>query len=369
LAGCTQGGGGGGSSDEETTESGGDEMTESGGDEMTESGGSDSESETVRAAYVYNGPIGDQGWVASHESARQQLEEKFDWYETETVTELPASEASSVFEDFGERGFDIVEGCTFDYGPVARQVGDDYPDTYFESSRVTTVEDDMPNVGYYYGKLHEARYLTGVASAMMSETNTLGYVLAFPISLLINDLNAMTLGARSVNPDITMIPTYTNTWYDPPKEQDAARSLVDQGVDVLAYHESSPATLRTAKEEGVWGIGYADAVGQFAGDQYMTSCMWNWAPIYEATAKAAKNGESQPEVKFYGLEEGGVKLDDWGPQVPEEVKSEVESVKQELVNGERSIWAGSKYEGMDDLEISRTANEYVEGVEGSVPES
>lgn len=354
LAGCTQGGSGDQTTDNDTT---------------TSSGSDDSDSDTVRAAYVYNGPIGDQGWVASHETARKELEEKYDWYQTETVTELPASEASTVFQDYGERGFDIVEGCTFDYGPVQKQVAGDYPDTYYESSRVTTVEDDMSNVGYYYGKLHEVRYLTGVASAMLSESNKLGYVLAFPISLLINDLNAMTLGARSVNPDITMIPTYTNTWYDPPKEQDAARSLVDQGADVLAYHESSPSVLEAAQEAGVWGIGYADEVGQFAGDSYLTSCMWNWTPILEATAKAEKNGESQPEMKFFGLENNGVKLDDWGPEVPQDVKDEVASIREELINGDRSIWSGSKFEGKSDLEIARTANEYVEGVEGSVPES
>jgi basic membrane protein A len=364
LAGCS-GGDGGDSSDGGDGGGGG---SDGGGATATDSGTStDSGSDTVRAAYVYNGPVGDQGWVASHEAARQQLQDSLDWYETEMVSEVPASEATPVFEDFAERGFDIVEGATFDYGPIADQVAGDYPDTYFESSRVTTVG-NRENVGYYYGKLHETRYLTGVASAMLSETNKLGYVLAFPISLLINDLNAMTLGAQTVNPDIEMIPTYTNTWYDPPTEQESARSLIEQDVDVLAYHESSPAVLRTANDADVWGIGYADEVGQFAGDNYMTSCMWSWAPMYEATARAARQGESQETVKFFGLEEGGVTLDEWGPQVPQEVKDEVATVREELVNGDRSIWEGSKFEGMSDLEIARSANEYVEGIQGSVPE-
>lgn len=366
LAGCT--GGGGGDTPEPTdTPGGGGTATPTEGDGMQES---------VKGAFVVNDPLGDQGWVDGHNEHRLKVDAEFDWYQTELLADVDVSQAASTFADFAEQGFDIVEGATFGYGEPAAQTAPDYEDTFFEVTRLSQVDYDGPNLGYYYAKLYQVRFLSGIAAGMLTESNTLGYVTAFPISLLISDINAMMIGARMVNPNATMKIRYVNTWYDPAKEKEAASSLIDEGADVIAYHQSDPAPLQAANDNDAWGIGYAGRLRQFGGDNYVTSVLWNWRPLYAATAKAAREGTlfdasrfdfPDRRLNYMGLERGGVALDSWGPNVPQEVQDEVASVQDEIVEGSLKVFDGTPWEGMDILDIKTGTGSYAEGIEGEVP--
>ena len=117
-------------------------------------------------------------------------------------------------------------------------------------------------MGRYFGRIDQARYLTGVAAGMMTEANSLGYVAAFPISEVVRGINAFTLGAASVNPDVTTQVRWTNSWFDPQTEREAANALIDEGVDVMAQHQDSSAAVQAAHETDIWATGYDAPGGQ-----------------------------------------------------------------------------------------------------------
>jgi basic membrane protein A len=386
LAGCTGGNGGdggdggsGGGSDG-TTESSGSDGTAT-GTATSSDGGGGGEQDTVTAAYVYNESVTDLGWVHTHEVAREALEEKYDWYETRVVEEVTVSEAESTFADLANQDVDVVEAATFGYGePAGKVVADN--DIYIESPRMAPVGNyEGPNLGYYLGRLEEACYAVGIAAGMLTESNTLGYVNSFPIPSVTAELNALVLGAKSVNPDITMKVRYVNSWFDPPKERDAANALMDEGADVMGYRVSNPATIQAAAERDVWSYGYADGFSgtEIAYDKYITSRMWNWEPFFDATAKWARKGQPGAKERFnldtirgnyFGFEEGGIQLDEFGSAVPSDVQSEVTGAVDALASGDMTgsdMFSGTEFADMSAYERSTQTGSYVDGIEGELP--
>lgn len=333
--------------------------------------------DTVTAAYVYDEPVADIGWTNTHEKTRKALEEEFDWYETQVVEDISPSEAASTFNDLANQGVDVIEAATFDYGEPAADVVQDHDDLFIETPRIVPVDTyDGDQLGYYLGRLEDACYVAGKAAGMLTETNLLGYVMPFDIASTVTELNALMLGARSVNEDAELIIRRTNSWYDPPAEQDAAESLVEEGADVLGYRVSSPTTMEVAEENDLWSYGYADS---FSGtdieyDKYITSRMWDWTPFYRQTAEAARDGELGDSSRFsldelrgnyFGIPEGGVTLDDYGSGVPSEVVDEMDSTIEAIESGEitsQDMFEGSMYSDMSQFERVTTSEEYVEGV-------
>jgi len=343
LAGCSSGGDG--------TETSGD-----GG-----SGGSD----TVRAAFVFNSAVGDQGWSWAHDQGRQAVAEQYDWLETEYSEDVAPGDAKSVFETYVQEGYDIVFGNTFGYMDTMASVAEDSPDTLFEHcSGYQTRE----NMGRYFGRMYQARYLAGIAAGMLTDANTLGYVAAFPLAEVVRGINAFTLGARSVNPDVTTKVNYTNTWYDPPKEKQSAEVLIDEGVDVMAQHQDSAAPVQAAAEADIWATGYDAPMNEQGGDNYVTSPIWHWEEFYGPTLEAVHDGSWESDFYFEGLDDGIVGLSEWGPEVPDDVKSSVDETRLAIESGDTDVWADSTFADASDEELFQNMGSYVEGVEGSVPE-
>lgn len=338
---------------------------------------SESSGDTITAGYVYNEPITETGWTATHETARKSLVEELDYYETQVVEDISTSEAESTFRTLIQDGVDVIEACTYGYGGPAAEVVQDFDDIYIETPRMVPVEGyEGEKLGYYLGQLEDACYATGVAAGMLTETNTLGYVMPFDIASTITELNALMQGAKSVNEDVELIIRYTDAWYDPPAERNAAESLVDQGADVLGYRVSTPTTVQVAAENDVWGYAYADG---FAGtdieyDKYVTSRMWDWTPFYRQTAEAAKEGNAGDISRFnvddfrgnyFGVAEGGVKLDDYGSAVPSDVADAMDETVTQLENGDitgEDMFAGTQYEDQSAYERVSSASEYVDGI-------
>lgn len=363
LAGCT---GGGDDGDGGSTGGGGD----SGG-----SGG-----DTVTAAYVYNEPVSDLGWVHTHEVVREALVEELDWYETQVVEDVAPSEAEDTFTTLAEEGIDVVEAATFDYGTPAAAVVQEYDDIYIETPRMVPVEGyEGPQLGYYLGQLEDACYATGVAAGMLTESNVLGYVMPFSIASTVTELNALMQGVKSVNQDATLIVRFTDTWYDPAAERQAAEALVDEGADVLGYRVSTPTTMEVAAENDVWSYGYADA---FSGtdieyDKYITSRMWDWTPFYRQTAEAAREGSVGDLDRFnvegfrgnyFGFAEGGVTLDEYGSAVPSDVADAMDEAVSQLESDELTgsdIFEGTQYSDVSAYERVSTASEYVDGIQAN----
>ena len=346
--------------------SGGDAATDEGdsGDADSSDGGSD-RSDTVKAAFVYNSEVGDQGWSWAHEQGRQAVADEYDWLETGHTEAVAPSDAKSVFEQYVQDDYDIVFGNTFGYMDTMVSVAEDNPDTLFEHcSGYETRE----NMGRYFGRMYEARYLAGVAAGMLTETNTLGYVAAIPIAEVVRGINAFTLGARSVNADVSTKVRWTNTWYDPPKEKEAATALIDEGVDVMAQHQDSAAAVQAAAEADIWATGYDAPMNEQGGDRYVTSPIWHWEEFYGPTLEAVHEGTWEPDSYWKGLDAGIVGLSDWGPEVPDEVKSIVDDTRSAIESGDTEVWADSTFADADDATLFQDMGSYVEGVEGSVPE-
>lgn len=327
-------------------------------------GRSENSDNTIRAAWVYNTNIGDLGWTYAHEQGRQYVTEELDWVETDYSESVAPADAERTFQQY-TNDYDVIYGCTFDYMDPMVNVAEGSPDTTYEHCAGYQTSE---NLGRYFGRVYQPRYLSGVAAAQMTESDTLGFVGAYPITQVIRGLNAFALGAFSVNPDISIRIQYVNSWYDPPSEQQAAQALIDQGADVITQHQNSPAPVRAADDADVWSIGFNAPMGEYGGEKYITSPIWQWGTFYEQSLRELRDDSWSAEFNWGGLEEEYVALDDFGENVPDDVVSEVETVRSEFVDGERTVWDGSKFEGADQSLLFQDMSTYVEGIDDSVPE-
>ncbi|PSQ61431.1 MAG: BMP family ABC transporter substrate-binding protein [Halobacteriales archaeon SW_9_67_25] len=366
LAGCGGDGGDGSDGGSDGSDGGGDGGSSDGsdGDDGGSTDGEDGGMDTVRAAWVYNSEVGDLGWSWAHNEGRKATAEEFDWIETDYTEAVAPEDSERIFRQYASDDYDIVFGCTFGYQDPMVSVAEDNPDVFFEHNTGYATRENM---GRYMGRIYQARYMAGVAAGMITEANSLGYVAAFPIAEVVRGINAFTLGAASVNEDVTTKVRWTNTWFDPPSEQEAANSLIDEGVDVMAQHQDSPAAVRAANEAGIWSTGYDAPMGEFGGDKYITSPIWNWEEFYIPTVEDVREGTWESDAYWEGLNAGIVDLSEWGPNVPEDVTSEVSDVRSQIESGDLDVWAGSAFEGESDEFLFQDMASYVEQVEGEVP--
>jgi basic membrane protein A len=326
--------------------------------------------ETVRAAWLYNAPVGDQGWVWAHDQGRQSVEAELDWLETDYTANVAPGDAEQALRDYADEGYDVIFATTADYADALGSVASDNPDTVFEHCQGFSTD---INRGRYFGRMDQIRYLTGVAAGMVTEANTLGYVAPYPFSEVVRGINAFALGARSVNGDATVKVEWSEAWFEPSAESDAADVLLQDGVDVMAQHQDSTAALETAANGDIWATGYQSPMGDVAGENYLTSPLWNWAAFYEPTLRDVRNFEWTADFYYGGIGDGVVDLDDWGPMVPTDAKDEVASIRDEIEGGSLNIWADSTFsDWSEDQRYEQMGaggnGSYVDGVEGSLSE-
>jgi basic membrane protein A len=326
--------------------------------------------ETVRAAWLYNAPVGERGWVWAHDQARRAVEAELDWVETDFTANVAPEGAEQPLRNYTDEGYDVIFATTADYGTALSGVAGDNSNTAFEHCQGFSTG---ANKGRYFGRMDQLRYLTGVAAGMVTEANALGYVAPYPYSEIVRGINAFTLGARSVNEDAIVNVEWSKAWFNISAESNAADALLQDGVDVMAQHQDSTAVLETAADDGVWAMGYQSPMGETAGENYLTSPLWNWVAFYEPTLRDVRNLEWTADFYYRGLGDGVVALDDWGPMVSEEVKTEVASTRDDIESGALDIWAdsafsdwskGERYEQMG----AGGNGSYVDGVEGSLSE-
>lgn len=368
FAGCT-----GGASTDDSSSSGG--STEASGDgdgsEGTTVGttGSAGESDTVRAAFVYDGRVGDQGWIYSHDRSRQIIEEEYDWLETTFQEEVTPEESERVMTSFVNEGFDIIFTTSVSFAEATVAAAEKHPDTYFENANGFNTRE---NLSRYGAAPYEGRYCIGIAAGMMTETDTLGYIAGFPIPLSFRDLNAYVLGARSVNPDATLKVRFMNEWYDPQGAKTAVSSLVDEGVDAIACNLDSTATVQAAADAEAWGSGAHSTMREAGGDYYLATPIETWEAYYGQRVEAVREGTWSESAVWQGLSEGLVSLDEFGPGVSEEAVSKAMEARDAIAAGDIDIWEGTQFEDWSTEvggEIETEMGSYVEGVEGSPPES
>ncbi len=331
------------------------------------------EKKLPRVAFVYIGVPGDGGWTYEHDQGRLMLEKELGIKAT-TVENIPEGpDAERVFEELAQKN-DIIFGTSFGYMDAMYNVAQKHPKvTFLHSTGYKT----LPNLGTYIWREYQSAYLVGMAAGKMTKNNHMGYVGAFPIPEVIYTINAFTLGAQSVNPDIDVSVVWSNTWFDPATEKQAAISLLDKGVDVLAAYQDSPASIQAAAERKVWGIGNDSDMGRFAPETYISNPKWNWGPYYVQTVKSVMDGTWKSSAYFGSMKEGITDIAPLGKNVPADVKALVEKKKQEILNGTFDVFQGpivdqdgkTRYEQgkkMTDEEILGTTW-FVKGIKGVIP--
>lgn len=286
----------------------------------------------MKVGFVYVSPIGDAGYSYAHDVGRQAVE-AMDGVTTSYVESVPEGpDAERVMLNMARKGFDVIFATSYGYMDPMLKVAKQFPNIAFlHCSGFKMAE----NMGNYFGRMYEARYLAGMVAGSMTKSKVLGYVAAFPIPEVIRGINAFTLGAQAVNPDVTVRVVWTKTWYDPATEKEAAKSLLDVGADVIAQHQDSPGPQEAAEERGVYSIGYNSDMATFAPKAHLTAPVWNWGPYYTKVVDEVRKGTWKAESAWPGLAEGIVGLAPFGPMVPQDVQDKVAAVKAEIIAGKK----------------------------------
>ncbi len=336
------------------------------------------EPQTFKVAFVYIGPPGDLGWTYEHDRGRQYLEQQLgDKVETATVENVPEGpDAARVIRQYAQQGYNMIFATSFGYMDAMLEVAQEYPDIYFEHCSGYKTADNMAT---YFGRMYQPRYLSGIVAGRMTKSNIIGYVAAHPIPEVIRGINAFTLGVRSVNPDAEVHVVWTNTWYDPVKEREAAVALLDEGADIIAQHQDTTEPQKAAQERGALSIGYDSDMRAFVGDTVLTGPVWNWGVYYVKTVQDAINGTWKTHQYWGGMADGVVQLADFSPKVPQDVRDEVNAAKEKILSGEWDVFCGpivdqdgntvvAEGECMSDGDMLGM-NFFVDGVVGTIPEN
>ncbi|MTI17534.1 BMP family ABC transporter substrate-binding protein [Rhodobacteraceae bacterium RKSG542] len=330
----------------------------------------------LKVGFIYVGPISDHGWSYQHDQGRQAIEKHFgDKVETtyiESVSEGP--DAERAIERLARSGHDLIFTTSFGYMNPTIKVAKKYPDVKFEHA---TGYKQADNVATYGGRFYEGRYILGQIAAKTSEKGVAGYIGSFPIPEVVRGINSFMLGAQSVNPDFKVKTVWVNSWYDPGKEADAAKALVDQGVDIMLQHTDSPAPLQVAQERGIKGFGQASDMIKFAPEAQLTAIVDDWGPYYIERVQAVLDGTWKGGDTWGGLDKEMVHMAPY-TNLPEDVAADAAKTEAAIRSGDLHPFTGpiNKQDGSAWLKEGEVADDgallgmnfYVEGIDDKLPQ-
>ncbi len=330
----------------------------------------------LKIGFMYVSPIGDGGWTFQHELGRKAIQEKFgDKIETSMVESVPESaDAERVMRDMAGQGNKLVFATSFGYQEFVQKVAGDLKDVKFEHATGYKTAD---NVAVYDTKTFEGAYLAGIVAGAMTKTKMVGVVASVPIPEVVRNINSFVLGAQSVDPSIKAKVVWVNEWFAPPKESEAATSLINGGVDVMYQNTNSPAVLKTAEERGARAFGKDGDMSAFAPKAHLGSAVIDWSPYYSKVVEDTLAGKWQTGNFWWGVKEGAIDLKKIADDVPEEIKAKVAKARDGMKDGSFAVWTGPIKDNagkevlaagtVADDAFLRGINFYVNGIEGSVP--
>jgi basic membrane protein A len=353
---------------------------EEGGEAKTQEAKEESGGLTV--GFIYVGPRDDYGYNQAHSEGAKAVsgmpgvkireEEKV----PETVDVQKTMESMINLD-----GAKIIFPTSFGYfDPHILLLAKKYPDVQFLHCGGLYTEGKHPkNVGSYFGYIDEAEYVSGILAGATTKSNKLGFIAAKPIPQVLRNINAFTLGARSVNPEVTVSVIFTGDWAMPVKEAEAANSLIDQGVDVLTSHVDSPkVVVETAERRNIYSTGYHASQAKLAPKGYLSGAEWNWEKIYKAYIEAILAKKPMEHLVRGGFDKGYIKMSPYGAAVSADAKAKAKKAEESLTRGELVIFQGplkdntgkevlaeGVKQGQTDIALEQM-NYLVEGVKGSI---
>ena len=332
----------------------------------------------VKIGFIYVGPVGDHGWTYRHDIGRQDVQKHFgDKVEIKYIESVPEGpDAERVMRSMANEGMDIIFATSFGYMNGMVKVAKEFPNVKFEHA---TGYKQSKNLATYGLRLYQARHVQGVIAGMMTKTNKICYVGAFPIPEVIREINTYYLGAKSVNPDVTIKILWVNTWYNPVKEGEAAKVLIAEGCDMVAQHTDSPSPLQTAQKLGVLGFGQASDQMAFAPKAQLTATIDNWSPYYIDRVQAVIDGNWNSGDYFGGMNDDDAVLMAPFTNMPADVAAFAGKIKDGIKNGKYHAFTGPIKDNTGKLQLKdgeiasdvhlNTMMYYVEGITAKVPGS
>lgn len=296
--------------------------------------------EKVKAGFIYIGSANDGGYSQVHDEGRQEMlanigEDKVETLVREDVPEDQTVE--NVMNEMIDQGANIIFANSYNYQDYMKKVAEANPDVKFMHFSGSILGD---NYGNYFGRMYQPRYLTGIAAGLTTQNNKIGYVAAMQTPEVIRGINAFTLGVRSVNPDATVQVVWTNNWYDPAVEKQAAESLLDAGVDTIAQHQDTTAAQQAAADRGAFSVGYNKDMREANPEGFIASPVWHLGALYTEQVQAVVDGTWAPSVYWGGIADGVVDISDFGDCVSEETKAAVNEAREKIINGEFDVFTG-----------------------------
>lgn len=286
----------------------------------------------TKVGFVYVGPVGDYGWTHGHDVARKAVEvaygDKVKTTFVENVAEGP--DAERVIRQLATSGNKLIFTTSFGFMESTLRVAKQFPDVMFEHA---TGYKTAPNLSVYNARFHEGRSICGTIAGHVTKSGIVGYIGSFPIPEVVMGINAFTLAAQKVRPDIKVKVVWANSWYDPGKEGDAAKALIDQGADIMCQHTDSPAPLQTAQARGIHGFGQASDMKAFAPKAQLTAILDVWSHYYVQRTKDVMDGTWKSQSVWQGLKDGMVGMAPYGDEVPADVRKAADATRDGIIAG------------------------------------
>jgi simple sugar transport system substrate-binding protein len=329
----------------------------------------------LKVGFVYVTPITEAGWVRQHDDGRKAVEAALGaQVKTTYVENVPEGpDAERVIRDLAQQGHQLIFTPSFGYMEPTLKVAKDFPGVKFES---ITGYKTAPNVAVANARYYEGRYLAGIAAGRMTKSGVAGYVAGFPIPEVLQGINAFTLGMRSVNPKAQVKVVWLNAWFDPPRERDAAMTLFNQDVDVIAFHTGSTAVMAAAQERGKLAVAYHSDMRKAGPDAQVVAVTHQWGDYYTRRARAVLDGSWKSGSVWGGVKEGMIRVGHFGSKVPRAVQDEVLARQKDIAAGKLRPFSGpiddnegrpvlARGQSMTDEQIL-SMNFLVSGVQGKV---
>lgn len=307
----------------------------------------------LKVGFVYIGDTVDKGYTYAHEQGTQAMQEALGLREDQILRKTNVNEDSSceaALRDLVEAGCQIIFGNSFGYMEYMAEMAEEFPDVIF--SHCSGFMSNETNYNNYFGAIYQARYLSGIAAGLKTQSNKIGFVAAMETPEVIGGCDAFALGVQSVNKDAIVYIQYTNKWYDPVLERQTAEALLDIGCDVIAQHVDTPNPQIAAQDRGVWGCGYNADMTVDAPEAHLTAPVWNWGAVVTAQVQAVIDGTWKSENIFMDMADGLVDLSPLSANCAEGTAEAIEAARAKIMSGEFDVFHGPIYDNEGTLRVA-----------------
>lgn len=286
------------------------------------------------SGYTYTHDIGIQGMQQNLGLSDSQIIRK------NNISDTDEAATRKAIQECIDAGCNIIFTTSWGYMKTTADMAEEYPDVYF--SHGTGYMSNGKNFNNYFGRIYQARYLSGIAAGLNTKTNKIGYVAAMGLdnSEVTGGIDAFALGIYSVNPDAKVYVKVTNSWYDPKGEEEAAKTLLNMNCDVIAQHCDTVYPQTLAQEKGVYSIGYNSDMSKEAPEACLCSVIWNWSAYYTSAVQSIIDGTWDGSNYYGGMNENLVSITPVADFAADTTQEKVNVAKQQILSGKNGVFDG-----------------------------